>query len=132
MRDGSDRVELPYDAHACILLWVMDMHSLNCLGIEMKKVPGLGNGISHLPPVPFFFFFSTGNLLLTLCGCIFQMFTMLMENVKCANRRGQWFHSNRRDDHVFRGLGYMLVAYDSHYKHPCSQSKIFPHGKIKA
>lgn len=25
----------------------------------------------------------------------------------------------------------MLVAYDSHYKHPCPLSKIFPHGKIK-
>lgn len=108
----------------------MNMHTHAGVGIVSvlggKKIPGLGSGTSHLsPPAPFFF--SAGNFLL---GEFLNVYDVDGErsNLPIGGRGPR---VPLQPTITFFGLGYMLVAYDSHDKHPCPLSTIFPHRKIK-
>lgn len=58
------------------------------------------------------------------------MFTMLMGKGRMCQSEGP--RVPLQPTITLFSLGYMLVAYDSHDKHPCPLSKIFPHRKIKS
>lgn len=130
MRDGSDRVGLPYNPHAYPTMdheHAYPRRSRNCLGIGGgKRSPGWVAALPTCPPQRRFFF-SAGNFLL---GEFLNVYDVDGErsNLPIGGRGPR---VPLQPTITFFGLGYMLVAYDSHDKHPCPLSTIFPHRKIK-